>query len=117
MTMILSNPSNRTRKSDPRGTLSPEEKENREKNGAQKTGETGIGQGLDLDAILHAEGFLRKRYPDGINHDAPEEVIDDLDGVIKSLPRVQEMGATKVSDEIMAGVITYLERFKELLQS
>lgn len=71
---------------------------------------------MSQDVICYAEGFLNKRYPNGINLDTPEKYLDDLTGVIDALPRVQEMGATKISNEIMAGVITYLERFKEALQ-
>ena len=40
----LSNPSNRTQKSDPRGTLSGEEKQQKRETSVQKTWETGIGQ-------------------------------------------------------------------------
>ena len=41
---LLSNPSNRTPENDPRGTLSPGKKGDKEKTGVQKTGGTGIGQ-------------------------------------------------------------------------
>ena len=49
------------------------EKETTRKTGVQKTPGMGIGKGLSQEVIFQAEGFLNKRYPDGIDSDTPEK--------------------------------------------